>query len=65
MINLTMNDYKFTIFFLGLERLCACTDDGALYFFVTSEEEGYTEEKDDIEDVNMIIEEGCTNVQYV
>ncbi|XP_035734374.1 baculoviral IAP repeat-containing protein 6-like isoform X2 [Vespa mandarinia] len=47
----------------SLERLCACTDDGALYFFVTSEEESYTEEKEDIEDVNMVIEEGCTNVQ--
>lgn len=64
MINLTTNDYKFTIF-LGLERLCACTDDGALYFFVTSEDESYIEEKEDIEDVNMVVEEGCINVQYV
>lgn len=46
---------------LGLERLCVCTSDGTLHFFITAEEEDSTEEKEDVEDVNMGSEESCGN----
>lgn len=46
---------------LGLERLCVCTSDGTLHFFITAEEEDSTEEKEDVEDVNMGSEESCVN----
>jgi len=45
--------------FLGLERLCACTSDGTLHFFITVEEEDSTEEKEDVDDVNMGSEDSC------
>ncbi|XP_054010480.1 baculoviral IAP repeat-containing protein 6 isoform X1 [Hylaeus anthracinus] len=38
----------------SLERLCACTSDGALHFFVTTDEEDSMEDKEDVEDVNMM-----------
>ncbi|KAG7200149.1 hypothetical protein KM043_000587 [Ampulex compressa] len=41
----------------SLERLCACTSNGALHFFVTTDEEDSIEEKDDAEDVNMVTDE--------
>jgi hypothetical protein len=47
--------------FLGLERLCACTSDGTLHFFITVEEEDSTEEKEDVDDVNMGSEDSCIN----
>ncbi|XP_067212436.1 baculoviral IAP repeat-containing protein 6 isoform X3 [Linepithema humile] len=37
----------------SLERLCVCTSDGTLHFFITAEEEDSAEEKDDVDDVNM------------
>lgn len=37
----------------GLERLCVCTSDGTLHFFVTAEEEDSTEEKEDVDDTNV------------
>ncbi|XP_012256631.2 baculoviral IAP repeat-containing protein 6 isoform X2 [Athalia rosae] len=43
------------------ERLCVCTNDGALHFFSTMEEEDSTEEKEDINDVNMAPDTGTTN----
>lgn len=46
---------------LGLERLCVCTSDGTLHFFITAEEEDSTEEKEDVEDVNMGSEGSCVN----
>ncbi|KAL6430648.1 hypothetical protein ACFW04_006912 [Cataglyphis niger] len=45
----------------SLERLCVCTSDGTLHFFITAEEEDSTEEKEDVEDVNMGSEESCVN----
>ncbi|XP_032684948.1 baculoviral IAP repeat-containing protein 6 isoform X6 [Odontomachus brunneus] len=45
----------------SLERLCVCTSDGTLHFFVTAEEEDSTEEKEDVEDVIMVDKEGCAN----
>ncbi|XP_076233643.1 BIR repeat containing ubiquitin-conjugating enzyme [Calliopsis andreniformis] len=45
----------------GLERLCACTSDGALHFFVTTDEEDSIEEKEDAEDVTMIATEESSN----
>lgn len=47
--------------FSGLERLCVCTNDGTLHFFITAEEEESTEEKEDTDDVNMGSEESCVN----
>ncbi|KAL0100417.1 hypothetical protein PUN28_019635 [Cardiocondyla obscurior] len=44
----------------SLERLCVCTSDGTLHFFITAEEEDSAEEKDDIDDVNMGSEGSCT-----
>ncbi|XP_043255701.1 baculoviral IAP repeat-containing protein 6 [Colletes gigas] len=41
----------------SLERLCACTSDGALHFFVTTDEVDFVEDKEDIEDVNMMATE--------
>lgn len=49
------------IVFSGLERLCVCTSDGTLHFFVTAEEEDSTEEKEDVEDVIMTDKDSCTN----
>ncbi|XP_017761383.1 PREDICTED: baculoviral IAP repeat-containing protein 6 [Eufriesea mexicana] len=44
----------------SLERLCACTNDGALHFFITTNEEDSMEDKEDIEDINMMTsEENC------
>ena len=37
----------------GLERLCACTNDGSLHFFAMTNEDDSTEEKD-TEDIQMI-----------
>lgn len=48
-------------FFLGLERLCACTSDGALHFFVTTDEEDSVEDKEDVEDVTMMATEDSGN----
>lgn len=45
----------------GLERLCVCTSDGTLHFFITAEEEDSTEEKEDVDDVNMGSEGNCSN----
>lgn len=47
--------------FLGLERLCVCTSDGTLHFFVTAEEEDSAEEKEDVEDVIMADKDSCAN----
>lgn len=44
---------------LGLERLCACTSDGTLHFFITAEEEDSAEEKEDVDDVTMGSEDSC------
>lgn len=50
------------IFFLGLERLCACTTDGALHFFITTDEEDSVEDKGaDIEDINMMTAEEASS----
>lgn len=46
--------------FSGLERLCVCTSDGTLHFFITAEEEDSAEEKEDVDDVNMGSEGSCT-----
>lgn len=43
----------------GLERLCTCTSDGTLHFFITAEEEDSAEEKEDVDDVNMGSEASC------
>lgn len=40
-------------FIIGLERLCACTSDGALHFFSMTAEDDSTEEKD-VDDLQMI-----------
>ncbi|XP_015597939.1 baculoviral IAP repeat-containing protein 6 isoform X3 [Cephus cinctus] len=40
----------------SLERLCVCTNDGALHFFATTEEDDSTEEKEDADDVTMVTE---------
>lgn len=48
-------------FFSGLERLCACTSDGALHFFITTNEEDSIEDKEDIEDINMMTNEENSN----
>ena len=45
----------------GLERLCACTSDGALHFFITTDEEDSMEDKEDIEDINMMTAEESSN----
>ncbi|EFN66625.1 Baculoviral IAP repeat-containing protein 6 [Camponotus floridanus] len=45
----------------SLERLCVCTSDGTLHFFITAEEEDSTEEKEDVDDVNMGSEGNCSN----
>lgn len=45
--------------FSGLERLCACTSDGTLHFFITVEEEDSAEEKEEVDDVNMGSEDSC------
>ncbi|XP_034941309.1 baculoviral IAP repeat-containing protein 6 isoform X2 [Chelonus insularis] len=44
-----------------LDRLCACTSNGVLSFFITTEEDDSAEEKDDAEDVNMVTESGALN----
>ncbi|XP_046485616.1 baculoviral IAP repeat-containing protein 6 isoform X2 [Neodiprion pinetum] len=49
----------------SLERLCACTNEGALHFFATIEEEDSTEEKEDIDDVNMTTEVGSRNNVHI
>lgn len=41
--------------------MCVCTSDGALRFFATVEEEDSTEEKEDIDDVNMVTEMSSSN----
>ncbi|XP_017883088.1 baculoviral IAP repeat-containing protein 6 isoform X2 [Ceratina calcarata] len=45
----------------SLERLCACTKDGALHFFITTDEEDPTENTKDIEDINMMSTEESIN----
>ncbi|KAK9296171.1 hypothetical protein QLX08_009734 [Tetragonisca angustula] len=45
----------------SLERLCACTSDGALHFFITTDEEDSMEDKEDIEDINMMTAEESSN----
>ncbi|XP_026296613.1 baculoviral IAP repeat-containing protein 6 isoform X3 [Apis mellifera] len=45
----------------SLERLCACTSDGALHFFITTNEEDSIEDKEDIEDINMMTNEENSN----
>ncbi|XP_076164518.1 BIR repeat containing ubiquitin-conjugating enzyme isoform X2 [Ptiloglossa arizonensis] len=45
----------------SLERLCACTSDGALHFFVTTDEEDSVEDKEDVEDVTMMATEDSGN----
>ncbi|XP_033217381.1 baculoviral IAP repeat-containing protein 6 isoform X2 [Belonocnema kinseyi] len=47
----------------SLERLCACTSDGALHFFATTVEDELTEEKEDSDDLSMITEISCVNEQ--
>lgn len=51
----------YNIIFPGLERLCACTSDGALHFFITADEEDSMEDKEDIEDINMMTTEESSN----
>lgn len=41
--------------------MCACTSDGALHFFVTTDEEDSVEEKEDPEDVTMLTTEESSN----
>ena len=45
----------------GLERLCVCTSDGTLHFFITAEEDDSAEEKDNVDDVNMSSGGSCAN----
>ncbi|XP_057338600.1 baculoviral IAP repeat-containing protein 6 isoform X3 [Microplitis mediator] len=40
-----------------LDRLCVCTSNGTLRFFITSDEDDSSEEKDEVEDVNMMVTE--------
>lgn len=47
--------------FLGLERLCACTSDGELHFYITTDEEDSVEDKEDLEDVTMMTTEQSYN----
>lgn len=37
--------------------MCACTSDGELHFFITTDEEDFMEDKEDIEDINMMTTE--------
>lgn len=41
-----------------LNRLCACTSNGSLRFFIITEEDDSAEEKEDADDVNMMITDG-------
>lgn len=41
--------------------MCACTSDGALHFFITTDEEDSIEDKEDIEDINMMTNEENSN----
>ncbi|XP_076225750.1 BIR repeat containing ubiquitin-conjugating enzyme isoform X2 [Nomia melanderi] len=41
----------------SLERLCACTSDGELHFYITTDEEDSVEDKEDLEDVTMVTTE--------
>ena len=43
-----------------MERLCACTSDGALHFFSMTTEDDSTEEKD-VDDLQMITDQ-CTSI---
>ncbi|CAK9813280.1 Baculoviral IAP repeat-containing protein 6 [Anthophora quadrimaculata] len=45
----------------SVERLCACTSDGALHFFITTDEEDPAEEQEDTEDINMMSAEESSN----
>ncbi|XP_076667240.1 BIR repeat containing ubiquitin-conjugating enzyme isoform X2 [Andrena cerasifolii] len=47
------------------ERLCACTSDGSLHFFVTTDEEESVEDKEDVADVTMITTEEDTNATII
>ncbi|XP_063984704.1 baculoviral IAP repeat-containing protein 6 isoform X2 [Diachasmimorpha longicaudata] len=40
-----------------LERLCACSSTGSLRFFATTEEDDSGEEKEEVEDINMMVTE--------
>ncbi|XP_044597131.1 baculoviral IAP repeat-containing protein 6 isoform X2 [Cotesia glomerata] len=42
-----------------LERLCVCTSNGTLRFFITADEDDSLEGKDDIDDINMIVTESA------
>ncbi|XP_076756528.1 BIR repeat containing ubiquitin-conjugating enzyme isoform X2 [Xylocopa sonorina] len=45
----------------SVEKLCACTNDGGLHFFITTDEEDSVDDKEDIEDINMMTSEENTN----
>ncbi|XP_076283788.1 BIR repeat containing ubiquitin-conjugating enzyme isoform X2 [Lasioglossum baleicum] len=45
----------------SLERLCACTSDGELHFYVTTDEEDTLEDREDIEDIAMMTTEEICN----
>lgn len=41
--------------------MCACTSNGALHFFATTEEDEIPEEMEETEDLKMITEISCVN----
>nr|XP_033324348.1 baculoviral IAP repeat-containing protein 6 [Megalopta genalis] len=49
----------------SLERLCACTSDGELHFYITTDEEDSIEDREGIDDVTMMTTEELCNKKII
>lgn len=51
------------VFSKGLERICACTSRGRMYFFSTTEDEDSTEEREESDDSNVATKSNCEETE--